>query len=229
MKKIIVAIDGYSSSGKSTMAKALARQTGYIYVDSGAMYRAVTLYGMRKGVVSAENGVDAEALAALLPEISISFAKDAAGNQRTLLNGEDVEHEIRSIEVSDLVSPVAVLHPVREHLVRLQQGYGRERGIIMDGRDIGTTVFPDAEMKVFVEATAEIRAHRRLREMIEEGNHATYEEVLHNILERDRIDTTREESPLRKAPDAITFYNNDIPIEEQMMVLKKLFDERTGS
>ena len=228
MKKIIVAIDGYSSSGKSTMAKALARQTGYIYVDSGAMYRAVTLYGMRKGVVSAENGVDAEALAALLPEISISFAKDAAGNQRTLLNGEDVEHEIRSIEVSDLVSPVAVLHPVREHLVRLQQGYGRERGIIMDGRDIGTTVFPNAEMKVFVEATAEIRAHRRLKEMQEEGNHATYEEVLHNIRERDRIDTTREESPLRKAPDAITFYNNDIPIEEQMMVLIKIFNQRAA-
>ena len=227
MKKIIVAIDGYSSSGKSTMAKALAKKTGYIYVDSGAMYRAVTLYGMRKGVVSAEKGVDAVALAALLPEIDISFTKDEAGNQRTLLNGEDVEHEIRSIEVSDLVSPVAVLHPVRQYLTRMQQDYGKERGIIMDGRDIGTTVFPDAEMKVFVEATAEIRAHRRLKEMLEEGNHATYEEVLHNILERDRIDTTREESPLRKAPDAITFYNNDIPIEEQMMVLEKLFNERT--
>lgn len=227
MKKIIVAIDGYSSSGKSTMAKALARQTGYIYVDSGAMYRAVTLYGMRKGVVSAEKGVDADALEAFLPEIDITFRKDENGNQRTLLNGEDVEHEIRSIEVSDLVSPVAVLHPVRQYLTRLQQGYGRERGIIMDGRDIGTTVFPDAEMKVFVEASAEIRAHRRLKEMKEEGNHATYDEVLHNILERDRIDTTREESPLRKAPDAITFYNNEIPIEEQMMVLVKLFNERT--
>ena len=226
-KKIIVAIDGYSSSGKSTMAKALARHTGYIYVDSGAMYRAVTLYGMRKGVVSAESGVDAAALEALLPEISITFTKDAEGNQRTLLNGEDVEHEIRSIEVSDLVSPVAALHPVRQYLTRMQQDFGRERGIIMDGRDIGTTVFPDAEMKVFVEATAEIRAHRRLKEMKEEGNHATYEEVLHNILERDRIDTTREESPLRKAPDAITFYNNEIPIEEQMMVLLKIFNERT--
>lgn len=225
-KKIIVAIDGYSSSGKSTMAKALARQTGYIYVDSGAMYRAVTLYGMCHGVVSAENGVDEEGLAALLPEINITFRKDEHGNQRTILNGEDVEHQIRSIEVSDLVSPVAVLHPVRQHLVKLQQGYGKERGIIMDGRDIGTTVFPDAEMKVFVEASPEIRAHRRLKEMIEEGNHATYEEVLHNILERDRIDTTREESPLRKAPDAITFYNNDVPIEEQMMVLLKLFNER---
>lgn len=228
MKKIIVAIDGYSSSGKSTMAKALARHTGYIYVDSGAMYRAVTLYGMRKGVVSQEKGVDADALESLLPEIDIAFVKDADGNQRTLLNGEDVEHEIRSLEVSDLVSPVAELHPVRRYLVALQQGYGRERGIIMDGRDIGTTVFPDAEMKIFVEATAEIRAHRRLKEMLEEGNHATYEEVLHNILERDRIDTTREESPLRKAPDAITFYNNDVPIDEQMMVLIKLFTERVN-
>lgn len=226
-KKIIVAIDGYSSSGKSTMAKALARQTGYIYVDSGAMYRAVTLYGMRKGVVSAEKGVDEEALAALLPEIDITFRRDEKGNQRTILNGEDVEHEIRSIEVSDLVSPVSVLHPVRQYLTKLQQGYGKDRGIIMDGRDIGTTVFPDAEMKIFVEAKAEIRAHRRLKEMIEEGNHATYEEVLHNILERDRIDTTRAESPLRKAPDAITFYNNEIPIEEQMMVLVKIFNERT--
>lgn len=226
MKKIIVAIDGYSSSGKSTMAKALARETGYIYVDSGAMYRAVTLYGMRKGVVTREKGVDADALSLLLPEMDIRFIKDEKGNQRTLLNGEDVEHEIRSIEVSDLVSPVAVLHPVREYLTKLQQDYGRERGIIMDGRDIGTTVFPDAEMKVFVEAEAEIRAHRRLKEMLEEGNHATYEEVLHNIRERDRIDTTRKESPLRKAEDAITFYNNDIPIEEQMMVLVKLFRER---
>lgn len=225
-KKIIVAIDGYSSSGKSTMAKNLARRTGYIYIDSGAMYRAVTLYGMRHGVVSKENGVDATALEQLLPEIKIAFTKDDAGNQRTLLNGVDVEHEIRSIEVSDLVSPVAVLHPVRQYLTEMMKGYGRERGIIMDGRDIGTSVFPDAEMKVFVEAAAEIRAHRRLREMLEEGNHATYEEVLHNIQERDRIDTTRAESPLRKAPDAITFYNNDIPIEEQMMVLEKIFRER---
>lgn len=208
------------------MAKALARHTGYIYVDSGAMYRAVTLYGMRKGVVTAENGVDAEKLTAMLPEIKISFRKDENGNQRTLLNGEDVEHEIRSIEVSDLVSPVSVLAPVRHYLTELQQSYGKERGIIMDGRDIGTTVFPDAEMKVFVEASAEIRAHRRLKEMKEEGNHATYEEVLHNILERDRIDSTRKESPLRKASDAITFYNNDIPIEEQMMVLIKIFHER---
>ena len=229
MKKIIVAIDGYSSSGKSTMAKALARKTGYIYVDSGAMYRAVTLHGMRKGVVSKEGGVDAAALEALLPEIEISFVRDEAGNQRTVLNGEDVEHQIRSIEVSDLVSPVAVLHPVRQYLTEMMKSYGKDRGIIMDGRDIGTTVFPDAEMKVFVEASAEIRAHRRLKEMLEEGNHATYEEVLHNILERDRIDTTREESPLRKAPDAITFYNNEIPIEEQMMVLEKFFHERENA
>ena len=227
MKKIIVAIDGYSSSGKSTMAKALARHTGYIYVDSGAMYRAVTLYGMRHGVVSPTTGVDEEKLAALLPEIDIKFRVDENGNQRTILNGEDVEHEIRDLKVSEMVSPVAEIHAVRKHLVDLQKGFGKDRGIIMDGRDIGTTVFPDAEMKVFVEAEAEIRAHRRLKEMLEEGNHATFEEVLHNIRERDRIDSTRKESPLRKAPDAITFYNNDIPLEEQMMVLIKLFNERT--
>lgn len=226
--KIIVAIDGFSSSGKSTMAKALAKHTGYIYIDSGAMYRAVTLYGMRKGVVSKENGVDADKLKELLPEINISFIKDANGNQRTLLNGEDVEHEIRDLEVSDMVSPVAELHDVREYLVDLQKGYGKDRGIIMDGRDIGTTVFPDAEMKVFVEASAEIRAHRRLKEMLEEGNHATYEEVLHNIMERDRIDSTRKESPLRKAPDAVTFYNNDVPIEEQLQVLIHLFNDRVA-
>ena len=228
-KKIIVAIDGFSSSGKSTMSKALAKLTGYIYVDSGAMYRAVTLYGMRNGVVSQENGVDAERLISMLPDIHISFKKDEQGNQRTLLNGEDVEHEIRDLEVSDMVSPVSVIPEVRHYLVDLQKSYGKERGIIMDGRDIGTTVFPDAEMKVFVEADAEIRAHRRLKEMLEEGNHATYEEVLHNIKERDRIDSTRAESPLRKADDAITFYNNEVPIEEQMMVLLKIFNERTKS
>lgn len=226
-KKIIVAIDGYSSSGKSTMAKALARHTGYIYVDSGAMYRAVTLYGMRHGVVTPE-GVDSEKLIAMLPEIKIDFYRDEAGNQRTRLNGEDVEHEIRNIEVSNLVSPVAVIPEVRHHLVALQQAYGKERGIIMDGRDIGTTVFPDAEMKLFVEASAEIRAHRRLKEMLEEGNHATYEEVLNNIRERDRIDTTREESPLRKAEDAITFYNNEVPIEEQLQVLIHIFNDRVA-
>lgn len=222
-KKIIVAIDGYSSSGKSTMAKALARKTGYLYIDSGAMYRAVTLYALRNGIASPEKGVDEEALIAVLPEINIDFRKDENGNQRTFLNGEDVEHEIRDIGVSNMVSPVAVIKDVRKHLVKLQQDYGKQRGIIMDGRDIGTTVFPDAEMKLFVEAKPEIRAHRRLKEMLEDGDNVTYEEVLHNILERDRIDTTREESPLRKAPDAITFYNNDVPLVEQMEVLEKIF------
>ena len=210
------------------MAKALARETGYIYIDSGAMYRAVTLYGMRHGVVSEENGVDKERLIEMLPDIHIDFYLDENGAQRTRLNGEDVEHQIRNIEVSNLVSPVAVIPEVRHHLVALQQAYGKERGIIMDGRDIGTTVFPDAEMKLFVEAKAEIRAQRRLKEMFEEGNHATYEEVLHNIQERDRIDTTREESPLRKAEDAITFYNNEVPIEEQLQVLVRIFNDRVA-
>lgn len=225
-KKIIVAIDGYSSSGKSTMAKALAKATGYIYVDSGAMYRAVTLYALRHGLASAENGVDREEIGRHLPDIRIEFRKESDGQQHTYLNGEDVEHEIRDLEVSNMVSPVAELHEVRQHLVRLQQGYGEHRGIIMDGRDIGTTVFPDAEMKIFVVASVEVRAHRRLREMIEEGNEATYEEVLANITNRDRIDSTRAESPLRKADDAIEISNDDRPIDEQLDLLLKIFREK---
>lgn len=222
-----MAIDGFSSSGKSTMAKALARRTGYVYVDSGAMYRAVTLYALRNGMATQEEGVDADALARALPDIHIDFKVCEDGKQHTLLNGEDVEHEIRDLEVSNMVSPVAELHEVRQHLTGLQKAYGKKKGIIMDGRDIGTTVFPEAEMKLFVEATAEIRAHRRLREMLEEGNDVTYDDVLHNILERDRIDTTRKESPLRKAPDAITFYNDDVPIEEQIEMLMKIFHYKT--
>lgn len=222
-KKIIVAIDGFSSSGKSTLAKALAKKSGYIYIDSGAMYRAVTLYAMRHGMASPEKGVDAEALKAALPDIHIDFKVAEDGKQHTLLNGEDVEKEIRELAVSNMVSPVAVLHDVRQYLTAQQKAYGEKKGIIMDGRDIGTTVFPDAELKLFVEATPEIRAHRRLKEMREEGNDVSYEDVLHNILERDRIDTTRKESPLRKAEDAITFYNDDVPIDEQIEMLMKIF------
>ena len=225
-KKIIVAIDGFSSSGKSTMAKELAKRTGYIYVDSGAMYRAVTLYALRNGLAVEGKGVDAEGLAAHLPDIHIEFRKDEAGNQHTFMNGEDVEHEIRDLEVSNMVSPVAVLHDVRQHLVKLQQAYGKKRGIVMDGRDIGTTVFPDAEMKIFVEASVEVRAHRRLLEMQREGLPATYEEVMENLTTRDRIDSTRAESPLRKADDAIVFYNNERPIDEQMEILLGIFKEK---
>ncbi|MDE6578598.1 MAG: (d)CMP kinase [Muribaculaceae bacterium] len=223
-KKIIVAIDGFSSSGKSTMARELAKRVGYVYVDSGAMYRAVTLYAMRNGMVNTDGSIDEEKLVAALPEINITFQPAGAdGVQHTLLNGEDVEKEIRSMEVSSLVSPVAVIPAVRERLVALQQGFGKEKGIVMDGRDIGTTVFPDAEMKVFVSASPEERARRRFLELKEKGVDAVYEEVLRNVEERDHIDTTREVSPLRKAADAIELDNGSLTPEQQMNWLMDKF------
>lgn len=228
MKKITIAIDGYSSSGKSTMAKELAKKVGYVYVDSGAMYRAATLYAIRHGMTDTENGVDTRALRAALPEIHISFSLASDGSQHTLLNGEDVEKEIRGMQVSGWVSPVAVIPEVRHYLVRLQQQYGKEKGIVMDGRDIGTTVFPDAEMKVFVEASPEVRATRRYEELKEKGMPANYDDVLANIRERDHIDTTREESPLRQAPDAFVLDNDRLSRQEQMDILLKLFEEKTG-
>lgn len=227
MKKITIAIDGFSSSGKSTMAKQLARKIGYVYVDSGAMYRATTLYAIRNGMTSKERGVDTAALIAALPDIHISFIITPEETQHTLLNGEDVEKEIRGMEVSGWVSPVAVIPEVRHYLVKLQQQYGKDKGIVMDGRDIGTTVFPDAEMKVFVQASPEVRARRRYDELIEKGTPSDYEAVLANIKERDHIDTTRKESPLRKADDAFELDNDRLTREQQMDVLIKLFEEKT--
>ncbi|MBD5311001.1 MAG: (d)CMP kinase [Bacteroides sp.] len=229
-KKIIIAIDGYSSSGKSTMARELARRVGYVYVDSGAMYRAVTLYALRHGFVGRDKPLNREALVAALPDIHVSFAAGcgADGVQHTLLNGEDVENVIRDLEVSSYVSPVAEIAEVRRALVRLQQEMGRDKGIVMDGRDIGTAVFPQAEMKVFVDASASERATRRLRELEAKGEKVSYEEVLHNIEERDRIDTTREQSPLRKADDAYVLDNSNLTREEQMEWLIDLFDRLTG-
>ncbi|MDE7412333.1 MAG: (d)CMP kinase [Muribaculaceae bacterium] len=227
MKKIIVAIDGYSSSGKSTMARDLARRIGYVYVDSGAMYRAVTLYALRHGMV-VDGHLDIDALVKDLPEIGISFrAAGDDGVQHTLLNGEDVEKEIRTMEVSGMVSPVAAVPEVRHRLTELQRGFGRDRGIVMDGRDIGTTVFPDAELKVFVDASAEVRAHRRVKELLEKGEITDYESVLANIRERDRIDTTRKESPLKKAEDAVVLDNDRMTIPQQMDWLMEKFAERT--
>lgn len=227
MKKIIIAIDGYSSSGKSTMARDLARRIGYVYVDSGAMYRAVTLYAIEHGMASSEKGVDTAALVNALPDIHISFTPAGSdGIQHTLLNGKDVEREIRDMQVSSLVSPVAVIPEVRHHLTVLQQEYGKEKGIVMDGRDIGTTVFPAAEMKVFVNASPEERARRRVKELIEKGENVTYEDVLENIRERDHIDTTRKESPLRKAEDAVLLDNDNMTIEQQMEWLLKLYEDR---
>ena len=227
MKKITIAIDGFSSSGKSTMAKQLARKIGYVYVDSGAMYRATTLYAIRNGMTSKERGVDTAALVAALPDIHISFIITPEETQHTLLNGEDVEKEIRGMEVSGWVSPVAVIPEVRHYRVKLQQQYGKDKGIVMDGRDIGTTVFPDAEMKVFVQASPEVRARRRYDELIEKGTPSDYEAVLANIKERDHIDTTRKESPLRKADDAFELDNDRLTREQQMDVLIKLFEEKT--
>ena len=225
MKKIIIAIDGYSSSGKSTMARDLARRIGYVYVDSGAMYRAVTLFALRNGMVS-EGLLDTERLVKALPEIGISFRPAGDdGVQHTLLNGEDVEKEIRSMEVSGMVSPVAAVPEVRRRLTELQRDFGRDRGIVMDGRDIGTTVFPDAEMKVFVDASPEVRAGRRVKELLEKGEQVDYESVLANIRERDRIDTTRKESPLTKASDSLTLDNDRMTIPEQMEWLMTKYKE----
>ncbi len=227
MKKITIAIDGFSSSGKSTMAKQLAKKIGYVYVDSGAMYRATTLYAIRHGMTDKAKGVDTEALIKALPLINITFTITPDETQHTILNGEDVEKEIRGMEVSSWVSPVAVIPEVRHYLVELQQQYGKDKGIVMDGRDIGTTVFPDAEMKVFVQASPEVRAKRRYDELIEKGTPSDYDAVLANIKERDHIDTTRKESPLRKAEDAFVLDNDNLSREEQIDVLVKLFEEKT--
>lgn len=226
MKKIIIAIDGFSSSGKSTMAKQLAREIGYVYVDSGAMYRAVTLYGLLNGMIT-RGGVDVPALTGALPNIEIAFRVAPDGSQRTLLNGSDVEDRIRGLEVSSFVSPVAAIPEVRRRLTSMQQAYGRDKGIVMDGRDIGTTVFPDAEMKVFVNASPEVRARRRFKELEAKGEQDSYESVLENIRERDRIDSTRKESPLRQAPDAFVLDNDNLTRDAQLRILLDLFREKT--
>lgn len=229
-KKIIIAIDGYSSSGKSTMARQLARELGYVYVDSGAMYRAVTLYALRHDMIDSDGRVNVPALAEALPGISVSFAVDpATGASRTLLDGEDVEDEIRQLRVSNNVSPVAAVAEVRRRLTAMQQDYGREKGIVMDGRDIGTTVFPDAEMKVFVNASPEVRARRRLLEMQEKGiADVSYDDVYRNICERDDIDRNRKESPLRQADDARLLDNDRLTREQQMQWLHDLYEEITS-
>ena len=209
MKRIIVAIDGYSSSGKSTMAKELARATGYAYIDSGAMYRAVTLYALRHCMVRPDGSINTGALEQALPQIRIDF-RMVGDRSRTFLNDEDVEQEIRTLEVSNHVSPVAALPAVRHALTAMMQSYGKEKGIVMDGRDIGTTVFPQAEMKVFVNASPEVRARRRYKELLEKGEAVSYEAVLENVKNRDHIDRTRAESPLRQAEDALVLNNDNL-------------------
>jgi cytidylate kinase len=221
---ITIAIDGYSSSGKSSMARQLAKTIGYRYIDSGAMYRAVALYALRHGMIRQDQSVDSASLVQSLPEINISFAING-DRQVTMLNGEDVESEIRAMAVSNCVSPVAAIPEVRHALVAMQQQMGNEKGIVMDGRDIGTTVFPHAEMKVFVNASPQTRAQRRVAELIEKGVQATYEEVLANVINRDHIDETREESPLRKADDAAVLDNSEMTIDQQNEWLLNLYNE----
>jgi cytidylate kinase len=222
--KIIIAIDGYSSSGKSSIAKALAKSIGYNYVDTGAMYRAVTLYAMRHGMINADDTVNAEALVADLDKIDIAFVRNADGTQHTLLNGEDVEQIIRSLEVSNHVSPVSSIPAVRHDLVKKQQAFGVDKGIVMDGRDIGTTVFPQAELKIFVNAPATTRAERRVKELQGKGMKATYEDVLANIQSRDYQDEHRTESPLRRAADAIDLDNTHMTIPQQDQWLMDKFN-----
>lgn len=215
MKKITIAIDGYSSCGKSTMAKDLAREIGYVYVDSGAMYRAVTLYALDNGIIQGEE-IDEERLRAEMGNIEISFQfNPERGRPDTYLNGVCVEDRIRTLEVSNHVSPIAALGFVREAMVLQQQRMGQEGGIIMDGRDIGTTVFPNAELKIFVTASAEIRAQRRYDELKAKGEQCDFQEILRNVEERDYIDTHREISPLRQAADAIVLDNSHMTIDEQ--------------
>jgi cytidylate kinase len=242
MKKITIAIDGHSSCGKSTMAKDLAREVGYVYVDTGAMYRSVTLFAMRNGLFKEfrdeslefrdeslefrDMAIDEEALRQRMPEIKISFKFNAeTGRPDTYLNGELVEQEIRTMEVSNHVSPIAALGFVREAMVAQQQQMGKDKGVVMDGRDIGTVVFPDAELKVFVTASAEVRAQRRYDELKGKGMEADYDEILKNVQERDYIDSHREVSPLKKADDALELDNSNMTIAEQKQWLLDRFNE----
>lgn len=227
MRKITIAIDGYSSCGKSTMAKDLAREIGYIYVDTGAMYRSVTLFAMRNSLFDEDGSIKTDKLKDRMGEINISFRLNSeTGRPDTYLNGELVEKEIRTMEVSANVSKIAALPFVREALVAQQQAMGKEKGIIMDGRDIGTVVFPDAELKIFVTASAEVRAQRRYDELKAKGMPADFDDILKNVKERDYIDSHRETSPLRMADDALELDNSHMTIEEQKAWLMARYKEK---
>ncbi|MGB3152733.1 MAG: (d)CMP kinase [Maribacter sp.] len=215
MKKITIAIDGFSSTGKSTLAKQLAKALGYVYVDTGAMYRAVTLFAMHNGFIGGTNE-NINALIKLLPKIRLKFQyNEELGFCEMFLNGDNVENEIRTLDVSKYVSRIAEIEQVRYKLVDLQKRMGKEKGIVMDGRDIGTVVFPDAELKIFMTASPEKRAYRRYKELLDRGEKVKYEEVLENVEKRDYIDSNREFSPLSKANDAIVFDNSDMGLKEQ--------------
>jgi cytidylate kinase len=225
MKKIIVAIDGFSSCGKSTMAKTLARETGYIYVDTGAMYRAVSLFCIRNGWMT-DSELNTAAIEKHIAEIQLEFRTNENGKAEMYMNGENIENEIRTLDVANGASKVSTLGAVRRELVRQQQKMGEKKGIVMDGRDIGTVVFPEAELKIFLTASAEVRAQRRWDEMRAKGENVSYEEVLANVIERDFRDQNRDESPLRKAVDAIEIDNTTLQPNEQQEILRQLFEKK---
>lgn len=224
-KKITIAIDGFSSTGKSTLAKQIAKRLGYVYVDTGAMYRAVTLYAMRNNFIS-KDSFDRDALIHSLPQVELKFRfNPALGFGEMYLNGENVEQQIRTLEVSSFVSRIAEVSEVRAMLVQQQQQMGLHKGIVMDGRDIGTVVFPDAELKLFMTASAHTRAQRRFEELQAKGQEVTFEEVLKNVQERDMIDSNREDSPLIQAVDAVAIDNSTLTIQEQFNLVLSLVNE----
>ncbi len=226
MKKITIAIDGFSSTGKSTLAKQLADWLDYIYVDTGAMYRAVTLFAMQQGFIT-DATVDKVALQNALKDITIDFKKnESTGMAEVFLNGINVEKQIRTLAVSSLVSPVAAISSVRAKLVSQQQKLGQNKGVVMDGRDIATVVFPDAELKIFLDASATTRAQRRYKELIDSGDKVSLKDVLKNVVERDRLDSSRKDSPLVKAKDAIAIDNSHMNLEDQFHVILQLAKDR---
>ena len=227
-KKIVIAIDGFSSCGKSTFAKAIAAKLGYIFIDTGAMYRAVTLYALEQGAI-VDGVVDGERVEQLLGEVEISFRFNAErGASDIYVNGVYAEDRIRGIEVSNCVSKVSSIGAVREKLVAMQQHMGSERGVVMDGRDIGTVVFPDAELKIFMTADPKVRAERRYKELTAKGDEVTMEEILENVISRDQADMTRAISPLRRAEDALELDNSHMSVEEQMAWFMERYNKIVG-
>ena len=224
---IIIAIDGYSSTGKSSFAKLIAKEFSFLYLDSGALYRAITLYAMEHDMVLADGSIDTESLVAALPDIDIHFEYAPEGS-RTFIGDRCVEKEIRTIEVSSHVSPVAVIPEVRDFVDDILVGYGKNKRIVMDGRDIGTAVFPHADLKIFMTANDNVRAERRLKEMRASGQNPDFNEVLENLKSRDYIDSHREKSPLRQAEDAVVLDNSDMTLEDQMVWVKNLVKEKFG-
>ena len=228
-KKITIAIDGYSSTGKSTIAKQLASKLGYVYIDSGAMYRAMTLFSMKKGNITTSQ-LDVDSLIENLEHASLKFIYNPKlGFSEMYLNEINVEKEIRKLEVSNLVSQIAVIPEVRKKLVKIQKQMGKNKGVVMDGRDIGTVVFTDAELKIFMTSSAETRAKRRFDEFLEKGEEVRYEDVYNSVVDRDRVDTTRTHSPLVKADDAIEIDNSNLSKEQQFQLILSLVEEKLGN